>query len=227
MKICLISVFAFFIFSLPIFGQVNDEIDVNSRKVPYDVENVVFVLDGTPTPDAVGFDSPKSYWKFSYELRFLDDIHKEFELQETLGTKLKDRSDKPVSTSKLNKLIAREVRKISILVTKGKIKKRPLTTARNRELLIPVKLTPQIQQIIARSAGSNKNPEFVISVKGKLYTRTSSGLKFKEKYAARFPCSVKIESIDQKLYWASNRCGVSLEVMNENNTIRFGMFSRL
>lgn len=224
MKICLISVFGFFIFSLPIFGQVNAEIDVNSRKVPYDVENVAFVLDGTPTPDAVGFDSPKSYWKFSYELRFLGDGNKEFELQKKISG---DKPEKTNWTRKQNKLLDRKIRKASILVTKGKIKKRPLTSVKDRELLIPVKLTPEVQRIIADSAGSDHNPEFIIYVKGKLSTKTTSGLKFKEKYSTRFPCPVKIRSLDRKLYWASNMCGVSLEALNENNTIRFGMFSRL
>lgn len=227
MKICLISVFAFLIFSLPIFGQGNDEIEVNSRRIPYDVVTAAFVLDGTPTPESVGFDNPKSYWKFSYELRFLDDGSKEFELWEKIDAKFKNGSNKPVSPSKRSKLLDRGVKRASVLVTKGKIKRRPLTSPQNREILIPVKLTSQIQQIIAESAGSDRNPEFIIYVKGKLSTRTTSGLKFKEKYAISFSCPVKIRSLDRKLYWASNRCGVSLEALNEDNKIRFGMFSRL
>jgi len=227
MKIRLFYVLGLLLLSLPIFGQVNDEIDVNGRQVPYDIENLAFVLDGTPTPNAVGLDDPKSYWKFSYELRFLDDRSKELELWKKIDAKFKNESNKPVSSSKRNKLLDRKIRKASILVTKGKIKKRPLTSTKDRELLIPVKLTPEVQRIIADSAGSDHDPEFMIYVKGKLSTRTTSGLKFKEKYSARFPCPVKIRSLDRKLYWASNRCGVSLEAINENNRIRFGMRSRL
>ena len=227
MKIRLIYILTFLVFSLPVIAQVNDEIDINSRPIPYDVVAAAFVLDGTPTPESVGFDNPKSYWKFSYELRFLDDGNKELELWEKIDAKFKNGSSKPVSSSKRSKLFDRGMKRASVLVAKGKIKRRPLTSPQNREILIPVKLPSQIQQSIAESAGSDRNPEFIIYVKGKLSTRTTSGLKFKEKYAIRFPCPVKIRSLDRKPYWASNRCGVSLEAINENNKIRFGMFSRL
>lgn len=227
MKKMLIYIFGLLALSLPIFGQVNDEIDVNSRQIPYDVENIAFALDGTPTPEEVGFDNPKSYWKFTYELRFLDDGNKVFELQKKISAKHKGEPEKAYSTSRRYKLLNRGVKKASVSVTKGRIKQRSLISVKNRELLIPVKLTPQIQQSIADSAGSDRNPTFIVYVKGKLSTRTTSGLKFKGKYANRFSCPVKIRSVDAKLYWSLNRCGVSVEALIEDNKIRFGLFSRL
>jgi hypothetical protein len=227
MKKTTILIFSLFIFSLPIFGQVNDEIDINGRQIPYDEVNVAFTLDGTPTPEDVGFDNPKSSWKFTYELRFLNDVNTPFEIQEKIYAKYENQGEKTKWLPKANKLIDKETKKMSILITKGRIKKSSLFPENNREILMPIKLTRQIQEIIAASAGSNQNPEFIIYVKGKLSTKTTSKLKFKEKYSIRFPCPVKIQSSDRKIYWALNRCGVSMEAVNQNNKIRFGLFSRL
>lgn len=227
MKKTTLMIFSLFIFSLQIFAQVSDEIDPNSRQIPYDEVNAAFALEGTPTPKEVGFDNPKSKWKFSYELRFLNDGNIVSGLQKKVYAKYENQGERTKWLPKANKELNKELKKLSTLVTKGKINKSSLQSEENREILLPIKLTPQIQEIIANSADSNQNPEFMIHVKGKLSTKTASKLKFNKKYSMGFACPVKIQSSSRKMYWSLNRCGVAIEAVKDNDRIRFGMFSRL
>lgn len=223
----MLLILSLFVFSLQIPGQVSDEIDQNSRQVPYNEVNLAFTLDGMPTPEEIGFDNPKSNWKFSYELRFLNNGNIISDLQKKIYAKYENQGERVKWVPKAKKELEKELKKLSVLVAKGRIKRSSLRSEENREILIPIKLTPQIQEVIANSAGSNQNPEFTIRVKGKLSTKTSSKLKFNKQYSMGFPCPVKFQSSNGKAYWSLNRCGVSIEATKENNEIRFKTFSRL
>ena len=58
------------------FNQTKSGIVLEKTESPYDVINLKFVLDSALKPEDVGFDNPKSYWEFSYELRCLAETFK-------------------------------------------------------------------------------------------------------------------------------------------------------
>lgn len=224
----IIALLAFLTLILPILAMSQDLSATSAEKdeSPYKNVNLKFVLEGSPTPEDVGFNTPKSYWKFTYELRFMDkDVN--YKLQEKVYAKYKNRDDKLKWISKANKKIGKARKKVSILVAKGKFTVENLSAAKNREIIIPVELSEQIQEILAKAGSSTENPTFVITARGRVSTKPASNRKFKKKYQMTFLCPSKTTHLD-KSYWMSNTFGISVEISKkEDGRIVFSLFSRI
>ena len=221
--------FTIIIFSGAIFSQSKTEISSEKPESPYDVINLRFALDAEPSPEAVGFDDPKSYWKFSYELRFLESEKIALEksgykyFQEIPNESAADRAKR---IEKNNKQSDKVWRKIGIRAARGKIARTGLVSQENREIVISVQLSPEIKNILAQSNSANTFPDFRIKIKGKIYSRTKSGLKFKQKISSSYVCPAKM-IVNGAPVWMMNTCGVYTGLSRQDNKIYIGSTSRL
>lgn len=225
--ICLL--FAIVIFSATVFCQSKTETTTEKLESPYDEINLRFALGADPTPEDVGFDEPKSYWKFSYELRFLENPKAALEKsgfkywQENPNENAAERA-KGIERS--SKQYDEAWKKFGVRAAKGKISKTSLLSERNREIIIPVQLPLEIKNILARANSVNAFPDFRIQIKGKIYSRTKSNLKFKQKFSQSYTCPTKMIA-NGAAAWMLNTCGIYLGVTNQNNKIHIGLTSRL
>lgn len=221
-----LSVFTLLIFATIVFGQTTNASSDEKPESPYDKMNIKFVLDGTPTPEELGFDNPKSYWQFSYELRFLTkDLMNYKPFTEIPNESTAERTKR---IKKNNKQHDKAWKKSSILVVKGKVPKTQLLSPINREIIIPIPLSAEIKEVLANAADTWENPAFRIKLTGKVFTQSKSNLKFKEKLTSAIACFTKVIDKDKNAqYWLTNTCGIYLGLIKENNKIRVVRTSRL
>lgn len=228
-KIFVCFVFTIVVFSGMIFAQSKTETSQEKLESPYDEINLRFALDGTPAPEDVGFDDPKSYWKFNYELRFLENTKAALEKsgykywQENPGENFAERLKR---VEKNNKQYDKAWRKFGVRAAKGKISKTPLLSQENREIILPIQLSSEVKSILAQANSKNTFPDFYIQVKGKIYSKTKSGLKFKQKFSESYTCPTKM-IVKGKPEWMMNTCGVYLGITNQDNKIYINSTSRL
>jgi len=225
----LIAVFAFSVFSGTVIGQAKTETSEEKLESPYDEVNLKFALDANPTPEEVGFDNPKSYWKFSYELRFLES---EKAAREKSGFKYwqenpgESNAERTKRIDRKNKQYNQVWKKFGVLAGKGKVSKISLLSEESRELFIPIQLSPEIKNVLARANSTNEFPDFRVLIKGKIYSKTKSNLMFKQKISSSYTCPTKM-IVKGTPNWMMNTCGIYIGVTKENNKIFIGSTSRL
>lgn len=225
--ICLL--FAIVIFSATVFCQSKTETTTEKLESPYDEINLRFDLGADSTPESVGFDEPKSYWKFSYELRFLENEKSALEksgFQYWRENPNENAAERAKGIERNNRQFDKAWKKFGVRAAKGKISKTSLLSERNREIIIPVQLPLEIKNILARANSVNAFPDFRIQIKGKIYSRTKSNLKFKQKFSQSYTCPTKM-IVNGAPNWMMNTCGIYLGVTNKNNKIYIGLTSRL
>lgn len=198
--------------SVLITAQSDSRNEPKTGEIPYKTYNVKFVLD-SETPEQVGFNDPKSYWQFSYELRFLE---KDFEFRYFKEKENESRKEREKRIRKNNKQHDRGWKKNGILVFRGKSPKMPINAASNRELTIPVSLPPKITEILAKAENTWANPDFRVSMRGKAYLIDSSGKKIKHDLSIAFVCPTKTRT-EKAQYWMINSCGISHEIRKTND----------
>lgn len=199
---------------------------------PYEIMNLRFVLEGNPTPEDVGFNSQNSSWQLKYELLFLSDgkllteksSYKPFKI-EGQTNETSDQSQKRVKKS--NKVFDKAWKKLGTSVIKGKIPRAQLSNESNREITIPVALTPEIKEILAKATDTWDNPIFLLKVSGKVSLLTKDKLKFKGKFGFSWQCPTKFIEGTTRQLWMMNTCGGSEEIVRENNQLRFGFNSKI
>lgn len=196
---------------------------------PYDVINLKFVIEGLPNADDVGFDNPKSTWQFKYELRFVDDDKKIYSVAKSFSEVPNEtQTERTKRITKNNKEFDKAWKKLGVVVVKGSISKTQLLEAKNREITIPVKLTPAILDILAKASLTLDNPEFRLKVSGKVSLKTKDNLKFKGKFTPSWLCPTKLISLkENKQFWMMNTCGASTEIQRENGKLTFGFSSKI
>jgi len=225
----LIVVFAFGVFGGTVIGQAKTENIEEKLESPYEEVNLKFALDANPSPEDVGFDNPKSYWKFSYELRFLES---EKAAQEKLGYKYwqenpgESNAERTKRIEKNNKQYNKVWKKFGVLAGKGKVSKISLLSEESRELFIPVQLSSAIKNVLARANSLNEFPNFRVLIKGKIYSKTKSNLVFKQKILSSYTCPTKM-IVKGTPDWMMNTCGIYISVAKENNKIFISSTSRL
>ncbi|MGI8469692.1 MAG: hypothetical protein ACR2N3_14705 [Pyrinomonadaceae bacterium] len=227
-KILLMFIVAFGIFASKTFAQSKNEASDEKAESPYDVYKLRFALDADPSPEAVGFDDPKSYWKFSYELRFLENkesVLKKVGYKPFAENPNESQSERSKRIERDNKKYDKAYKKYGIRVAKGKISKVSLLSEENRNINISVPLTDEVKNILAQSNSKNAFPDFWIQIKGKIYSKTKSGLKFKQKVQQAYVCQSKW-IIKGKPEWMMNVCGVYISLRNENGEIYSNATSR-
>lgn len=220
------SLFTIVILVFPALAVCQNSAEVNRLKdeSPYKTMNLKFVLAGSPSLEDVGFNNPKSFWQFRYELRFLSEKFPFKYFKEKENESQKERQKR---IRKNNKDYDKGWKKHGILVASGKVMKTNLLSAGNREIIIPVNLTPEIMSVLANAAGTWQNPDFRISLNGKISTQTNSKLKFKRKTNPSFVCPTKVQTKEAQ-YWIMNTCGISIEIRKmEAGKIVFGWLSRI
>lgn len=168
-----------------------------------------FSMPGEPTPEKVGFDNPKSYWKVKYELVLSDSF-----TLEKLGRCMRRLPDTRLYCP-LNRdgKLGKKIKKGTIPITKGEfIRRGPMSDA-DREVTIPVALTPEVIDIFNRSVGVDTvNPTLILFVKTKASTRTADKVKFKKKLTTEGIHPLKFYYPDMKFadYWNITKIGLSL-----------------
>jgi hypothetical protein len=219
------------IFTIQVFAQ-----DTKPEKLeaPYDVINLKFVIEGSPDPKDVGFDHPKSTWQFKYELRFLPEeklLTEKSKYQPPVNEQIapnETSAEKEKRFKKNNKEFDKAWKKLGILVVKGSISKTQLIEAKNREITIPIRLTPEILDILAKVSVTWDNPEFRLKTSGKISLKTSDNLKFKERFTPSWICPTKlIDQKENKHFWMINTCGAATEIKREDGKIMFGLKSKI
>lgn len=221
-----IVLFIFVILMLPTLTICQNSAETKTAKdaPPYKTMNLKFVLEGTPSSEDVGFNNPKSFWQFRYELRFLSEPFPFQSFKEKENELPKDREKR---IRKNNKIYDKGWKKNGILVAKGKVGKTLLGSAGNREIVIPVNLTLEVMNILAKAGNTLQNPDFRISITGKIFTQANSGLKFKRKITPASVCPTKIQTKDAQ-YWSTNTCGISIEIRKtEDGRIVLGFLARI
>lgn len=217
------------IFGGAVFCQSKTETTPEKLESPSDEVNLKFALGADPTPEDVGFDEPKSYWKFSYELRFLENPKAALEKsgfkyrQENPNENAAERAE---GIERSNNQYDKTWKKFGIRAAKGKISKTSLLSEENREIIIPIQLPLEIKNILARANSTNAFPDFRIQIKGKIYSRTKSNLRFKQKFSQSYTCPTKMIANGASA-WMMNTCGIYLGLTNQNNKISIGLTSRL
>jgi len=165
------------VFLLAILGFFNSvSAQTESANLLENVE-LKFSLSGDPSPAEVGFDNPKSYWQLEYEL-FLSDSAELEKLGRCERNEIKQLNCFIQSSKKLDK----KIKKISLLINKGKFKQTELSSEPARRVTIPIQLSPAVIETYNQAAKIfEKNPTFVLFIKTKASTKTAAKLKFKRK----------------------------------------------
>jgi hypothetical protein len=100
--------------------------------------------------------------------------------------------------------------------------------AKNREITIPVKLTPEILNVLAQASQTLDNPEFRLKISGKISLTTKDNLKFKSRFKPDWVCPTKLNNqTENKQFWMMNTCGASTEIKRENGKLGIGFSSKI
>lgn len=159
------------IFAASVFAQTKQENLLENVEIK-------FTLESEPTPQDVGFDNPKSRWKVKYELYLTD-----FSEMEKLGLRKMHNGLEYLSPIIRDKSLNKRIKKKSMKISKGSFKKKSLSMETNREVTIPVNLSPDVIEIYNQATKiPEKNPTFVLFVAEKISVKNSAGAKLKEQY---------------------------------------------
>lgn len=191
------SLLAFLMAFLALLSSVSAQETVSANLL--EKVDLIFHLSGEPSPVEVGFDNRKSYWKLEYEL-FLADSAELEKLGRCKRNELKQLNCFMPSDKKLDK----KIKKISLRITKGKFTKKQLSSESNREVAIPVPLSPAVIETYNQAAKIfEKNPTFVLFIKTSASTRTAAKLKFKKKLRTSRVFPLKTFAVENKSfdYW--------------------------
>lgn len=189
---------------------------------------VKFFLNADPTPESVGFDYRKSYWKLEYQLYLTDSL-----TLEKIGRCKRDEDYKLDCILASPIKVDEQIKKTSIRIAKGKFKKKPLLPDSSREITIPIQLSAEVIDIFNKARTSENNPTFVLFVKGKIFTKVlykagfgneySNSFRFKDEYSTSIVRPLKFYNKDKTFrdFWNIKTFGISPTIFRaENCTIR-------
>lgn len=196
---------------------------------------VKFLLSGEPTPESVGFDYRKSFWKIEYQLHLTDS-----RTLEKIGRCERDEDYKLICplSSTLNPKLDNQIRQTSIRIAKGKFTKKQLLADSKREVVIPIRLSAEVIDIFNNARTSENNPTFVLFVKSEIFTRVlyparfgnklSNSFRFKNDSSTSIVRPLKIYNKDKTFrdFWNVETFGVSSTLVRaEDCTIRVAPFN--
>ena len=185
--------------------------------------DVTFYVEANPTVEDVGFNNPKSSWKIQYELYLSD-----WEALKKIGRcGVKAADSREYCEPTVNKKFDKRIKKISVLVSKGKFSRKRLAVETNRKVVETVNLTPEVIEIFNRASRIyEKNPVFVFFVRASISTKNSAGAKLKKKYMTEGLHWLKIYKLDKSFdYWNVSKLSFGLGVEKERDgtlTLRTG-----
>lgn len=172
-----------------------------------------FYLDGEPTPEDVGFVDPKSNWKLEYELLLIDSAE-----LEKIGRCHRNEVRRFICPNVYNQNLDRKIKKISTRIVKGKFSNKPLMPDSNREVTIPVQLSPEVIAIFNRAETVvEENPTFVLFIKTNVSTKNAAKVKFKKKFSTNGIHPLKSYAYDKITFWNVRSFGVALGISKSEN----------
>lgn len=195
------------IFTVSVFAQTKQENLLENVEIK-------FTLESEPTPQDVGFDNPKSRWKVKYELYLTD-----FSEMEKLGLTKTDNGLEYIAPIVRDKSFNKRIKKKSMKISKGHFTKRTLSVETNREVIIPVNLTPNVIEIYNQATKiPEKNPTFVLFVAEKVSVKNSAGAKLKEQYSITGFNPLKHSGSNQNYqYWNVKNISLNITVARRDD----------
>jgi hypothetical protein len=199
---------------LTIFWLASSVFAQNPTENLLEKTELIFSLGGEPTPQDVGFDNPKSYWKVKYKL-FLTD----FSELEKLGICRRDEAGRHICPIVREKKISRRIRKKSSKIFAGNFTRKSLADESNREVVIPINLSPDVVAIFNQATKlPEKNPTFVLFVTERIFVKNSDAAKLKTKYSTTGIKNLKNAMSNQTFdYWDVSRLSMSSSIEREEN----------
>jgi len=174
--------------------------------------NLHFFLEGEPTPQDVGFDNPKSSWKVKYELYLTD-----FSELEKLGICKRDEAGRHICQTVKNKKQNKQIKKKSSKISKGSFIRQLLSSEANRQVTVPVNLSPNVIEIYNQAAKiPERNPTFILFVTEKVSVTNSDSSKLKEKYSITGIRNLKNAMSNQTFeYWNVKNLSLTISIVRQ------------
>jgi len=174
--------------------------------------NLHFFLEGEPTPQDVGFDNPKSSWKVKYELYLTD-----FSELEKLGICKRDEAGRHICQTVKNKKQNKQIKKKSSKISKGSFTRQLLSSEANRQVTVPVNLSPNVIEIYNQAAKiPERNPTFILFVTEKVSVTNSDSSKLKEKYSITGIRNLKNAMSNQTFeYWNVKNLSLTISIVRQ------------
>ena len=174
--------------------------------------NLHFFLEGEPTPQDVGFDNPKSSWKVKYELYLTD-----FSELEKLGICKRDEAGRHICQIVKDKKQNKQIKKKSSKISKGSFTRQLLSSEANRQVTVPVNLSPNVIEIYNQAAKiPERNPTFILFVTEKVSVTNSDSSKLKEKYSITGIRNLKNAMSNQTFeYWNVKNLSLTISIVRQ------------
>lgn len=227
MKKLLPAILFFLCFSITAFPQTGNNNSVardNSSNVLEKVD-LRFDLEGIPNPQDAGFDYPKSKWKLEYELRLSDEKTLSGSSEKAYVNCLQNTPGYQKCVVKVNRKLRKIARKTALFIAQGKFQKAPVLTEADRTVIIPVRFTPEVINILNKSLESSDNPTFVMIIKGKVSTKIFNKTKVKYRPSITFHYPLKKITSDGSFdFYNITVMGATVRITNEDGRIIYGIF---
>ncbi|MDQ3321702.1 MAG: hypothetical protein M3525_04530 [Acidobacteriota bacterium] len=174
--------------------------------------NLHFFLEGEPTPQDVGFDNPKSSWKVKYELYLTD-----FSELEKLGICKRDEAGRHICQLVKDKKQNKQIKKKSSKISKGSFTRQLLSSEANRQVTVPVNLSPNVIEIYNQATKiPERNPTFILFVTEKVSVTNSDSSKLKEKYSITGIRNLKNAMSNQTFeYWDVKNLSLTISIVRQ------------
>jgi hypothetical protein len=188
----------------------------NAKENLLEKVDLTFYVEGIPTIESVGFNNPKSSWKIEYQL-YLSDWNS---LKKLGRCGVKDEgSSKEYCSPTVKQKLDKRIKKIAVLVSKGKFSRNRLSVESNTRIVETVNLTPQVIEIFNQASQIyENNPVFVFHVKTKVSTKNSAGKKLKGRYMTEGLHWLKIYKLDKSFdYWNIAKLSFGIRVVESRN----------
>jgi len=176
--------------------------------------NLHFFLEGEPTLQDVGFDNPKSSWKVKYELYLTD-----FSELEKLGICKRDEAGRHICQIVKDKKQNKQIKKKSSKISKGSFIRQLLSSEANRQVTVPVNLSPNVIEIYNQAAKiPERNPTFILFVTEKVSVTNSDSSKLKEKYSITGIRNLKHAMSNQNFeYWDVKNLSLTISIVRQSS----------
>lgn len=175
-----------------------------------------FSLTGTPKPEDVGFDDRNGSWKLKYELLLSDRETVDALISKAYANCKNTAANRLKCAGKANKKLDKQFKKIALFLSRGTFVKKPLLPEAQREIIVPVKFSPDVIRIFNDAAQSAANPVFLLQMKSRVSAKTSTKKKVRYKQSVSFQYDLKHVRRDGSFeFYNVNVFGASFEINKE------------
>ncbi len=217
-KQLVMTAFLLLLLAIPILPQTTDAKSQAASPNLLEKIDLKFNLTGTPTPDDIGFDDRKGFWKLRYEL-LLSDAKTIDDLISKAYVKCKNTTaGYQKCVGKVNKKLDKKFKKIALFVSRGAFVKNSLFSQAEREIFVPVNFSPDVIHIFNDAAQSAVNPVFLLQIKSNVSAKTSTKKKIRYKTATTFQYTLKLVRRDGSFdFFNITVFGASIGIEKQSN----------